>query len=57
MHHKKKKAKNARAGCLMCKCNKVNGFNKHTQLGHCGWSKIRDYIASEQDMKDHLKNT
>ena len=54
MHHKKKKPKNARAGCLMCKSNKINGFAKHTKLGCQGWAKIRDYIASSQDMKDSL---
>lgn len=31
-HHKRKKPKNARSGCLMCKYWKVNGAKKETQL-------------------------
>ena len=54
MHHKKKKPKNSRSGCLMCKSNKMNGWAKHTQMGHCGFSKIRDYIHSQKDLKDDL---
>lgn len=27
-HHKRKKHKNARAGCLMCKPHKMNGYPK-----------------------------
>jgi hypothetical protein len=54
MHHKRKKPKNSRSGCLMCKSNKINGWAKHTQMGHCGFSKIRDYIHSQKDLKDDL---
>ena len=54
MHHKRKKPKNCRSGCLMCKENKINGYPKHTQLGHYGFGKIRDYIASQKDLKDDL---
>ena len=50
MHHKRKKPKNSRSGCLMCKANKINGWSKHTQMGHCGFGKIRDYIHSQQDL-------
>ena len=28
MHHKRKRPKNRRAGCLLCKFWKVNGFGK-----------------------------
>ena len=30
MHHKRKKAKRARAGCLMCKPHKINGGDKRS---------------------------
>ena len=36
----------------MCKSNKMNGWSKHTALGKCGFAKIRDYIHSQQDLKD-----
>jgi hypothetical protein len=50
MHHKKKKPKNARAGCLMCKPNKMNGWNKE-KLGHTGFGKLKDVIHSKDDLK------
>lgn len=28
MHHKRGRPKNARAGCLLCKPHKMNGWNK-----------------------------
>jgi hypothetical protein len=31
MHHKKKKPKNQRAGCLMCKPHKINGVDKRSK--------------------------
>lgn len=45
MHHKKKRAKNQRAGCLMCKPNKMNGWNKG-KLGHYGFGKLRALSAA-----------
>lgn len=51
MNHKRGKSKNQRAGCLMCKPNKMNGWSKHTTLGHTGFSKIKQWIHSEQDFK------
>lgn len=51
MNHKKKRAKNQRAGCLMCKPNKMNGWSKHTQLGHTGFSKIKKEIAAIAELK------
>ena len=52
MNHKRGRPKNRRAGCLMCKPNKQNGWNKLTQLGHKGFGKIRDEIHAVEDMKD-----
>ena len=52
MHHKRHKPKNGRAGCLMCKPNKMNGWAKHRLLGHVGFGKIRKEIASRHDLVD-----
>lgn len=52
MHHKKRKAKNARAGCLMCKRNKVNGMPKHSPWEfHRGFGKLRDEMHAAQDLR------
>lgn len=51
MHHKRGKPKNARAGCLMCKPNKQNGWAKHVKLGHTGFGNIRKQILSDIDRK------
>lgn len=52
MNHKRGRPKNRRAGCLMCKPHKQNGFNKRTHLGLKGFSKIRKEIGARKDMKD-----
>lgn len=52
MNHKRGRPKNRRSGCLMCKPNKQNGWNKLTQMGHKGFGKIRDEIHAVEDMKD-----
>lgn len=52
MNHKRGKAKNQRAGCLMCKPNKMNGANKE-KLGHAGFGKLRDVAAANWDVKQH----
>lgn len=52
MHHKRGKAKGSRAGCLMCKPNKMAGFPKHKSLGHIGFSKIRRECAAQLDIKE-----
>ncbi len=46
MNHKRKKPKNARSGCLMCKPNKMNGWPK-SKLGHKGFGKLRKMAAAE----------
>jgi hypothetical protein len=51
MNHKRGKPKNARAGCLMCKPNKMNGWNKDI-LGHFGWGKLKATILAKFDLKD-----
>ena len=51
MNHKRGKCKNARAGCLMCKPNKMNGGNKDV-LGHTGFGKLADTIHAKADLKE-----
>jgi hypothetical protein len=47
-HYKRKKCKNARAGCLMCKMHKVNGTSWRRK-----YPKLAAY--AEQDEKDSLE--
>ena len=51
MNHKRKRPKNSRAGCLMCKPNKMNGANKD-ELGHTGWGKLKATILAKLDLKN-----
>lgn len=40
MHHKRRKAKNARSGCLLCKPHKMNGAKGALCLhGFAGWRR------------------
>lgn len=52
MNHKRGRPKNRRAGCLMCKPNKVNGFPDNEKVGHYGFGKIRDLKHTKQDLKE-----
>lgn len=52
MHHKRKRHKNARAGCLLCKPNKMNGWAKHRVLGHHGFGKLRREIVAQDALKE-----
>ena len=52
MNHKRGRAKGCRAGCLMCKPNKMAGWPKHKTLGHVGFSKIRREFAALTDIKE-----
>jgi len=40
MHHKRRRAKSCRSGCLMCKPNKMSGWPRF-ELGHTGFGKLR----------------
>lgn len=48
MNHKRKKRKNARAGCLMCKPNKMNGWAKG-KFGHYGFGKFAKMAYANDD--------
>ena len=50
MNHKKKRAKNQRVGCLMCKPNKMNGWSKGV-FGHKGFGKLRKLFHANLDIK------
>lgn len=51
MNHKRGRPKNRRAGCLMCKPNKSNGFPDNKKLGHRGFSTIRKLSAWKGDIE------
>ena len=58
MNHKRGRPKNRRAGCLLCKPHKANGFNKHEKLGGVGgFSKIRREHHTKQDQREHFKSS
>ncbi len=50
MNHKRKRPKNTRAGCLLCKPNKANGSKHRLELGHYGFGKIRKEIHAQRDL-------
>ena len=49
MNHKRKRPKPSRAGCLLCKPNKL-GKGMEKKLGHRGFGKLRKEAAAEQDL-------
>jgi hypothetical protein len=49
-HHKRKRAKAARAGCLMCKPNKL-GQGMEKKLGHRGFGNLRKIAATDDDLR------
>ena len=51
MHHKRGKSKNQRAGCLMCKPQKMNGGTKlKKSVNKAGFGKVRDEAHAEADL-------
>ena len=51
MNHKRGKPKNQRAGCLLCKPNKMNGGRK-LELGHAGYGKLKREKLARIDQKE-----
>ena len=52
MHHKRRKPKRLRAGCLMCKPWKMNGFGESKQEGAEAHSdRVRRDMADKQLME------
>ena len=50
LNFKRGKPKSARAGCKMCKPNKL-GMGLEHELGHRGFSKLRKERHAAEDMK------
>jgi hypothetical protein len=50
MNHKRKRPKNSRARCPLCKPNKANGSKHRLEVGHIGFGKIRQEIAGRADL-------
>lgn len=52
-HHKKKRPKNRRAGCLLCHPNKMNGVKKRGAVGRGCFGDLSG--TWRQEMAGHLK--
>jgi len=52
MHHKRKRPKNGRAGCLMCKPWKVNGFATERKDGE-HFSDHKRRVWAKEQIKEH----
>jgi hypothetical protein len=50
MHHKRRRPKSRRAGCLLCKPNKVGGWPRDV-LGHAGFGKLRRERHASADLR------
>ena len=51
MHHKRKRAKNQRAGCLMCKPHKMNGISKYTSSGYARKIDLQEHDRVSEEGK------
>lgn len=51
MNHKRRRPKAARAGCLMCKPNKLGKGMEH-KYHHHGFGKLRDAYHTARDLHD-----
>jgi len=53
-NHKRKRPKQSRAGCLMCKANKANGNRGRYryQPGHCGFGKLRALNGADLALRE-----
>ena len=49
MNHKRKRSKQGRAGCLLCKPNKL-GKGMEKKLGHTGFGKLRREAAAMTEL-------
>lgn len=49
-HHRRGRPKAARAGCLMCKPNKL-GKGMEKKLGHRGFGNLKKEAATDDDLK------
>ncbi len=51
MNHKRGVPKRRRAGCLLCKANKL-GQGMENELRHSGFGKIRDEQHARDDLRE-----
>jgi hypothetical protein len=49
MHHKRKRPKNRRAGCLMCKPHKVNGASPRMKFKPSELRRLQDSVDPPLD--------
>jgi hypothetical protein len=54
VNHKRRRPKQRRAGCLLCKPNKL-GQGMEREFHHAGFSAIRGEKHAQQDMKEALR--
>lgn len=54
MNHKRKRPKNSRAGCLMCKFWKANGFSKRTRPDGEQFSDHKRRKFAKEDVRQEL---
>ncbi len=52
MNHKKRRPKSRRAGCLLCKPNKL-GQGMENKLGHVGFSRIRREVVAQSEIASY----
>lgn len=59
MHHKRKRPKNSRAGCLLCKPHKGNGQKRRLALHpiKTGGGRMRALSASADELAESQKQT
>lgn len=50
MNHKRRRPKSRRAGCLLCKPNKL-GRGLENKLGHRGFGKLKAQLHADSDLK------
>lgn len=54
MHHKRGKPKNQRAGCLLCKPQKMNGAGRLKKEVHkVGFGRLRAEVRAAVDLAEH----
>ena len=51
VHHKRKRPKARRAGCRLCKPNKLGQGTEH-ELGHRGFGNLRREHSSGRDLRE-----
>jgi len=55
LHHKRKRPKNRRAGCLLCKPHKMNGIEKYSSKGYARKIDIQENDRKKEQLNE-IKN-